>query len=810
MSARRSLLALALQCGALAALLAALAGVAWLDPRSQPRLAVLVDRSDSMPPAAADAALAEVTRAARAAGFGDARILEFAGQAGAEAGAGDAAAAWAALQPSSTDIETALQAALGLHAQSAFDAMVLISDGHASAGDTARGLAAARGAGLPVHWLGVGRPAPAARIAEVSAPRDARAGQPLRLVAPVAAAGPWRLTATARTPGGQVLTARAEGRGGATATLDLEAPPPGPLRVDLALDDTATGAVLDRWPDAALVEIQAAAPLLYADGGAGGAFARSLQRGGWALDRVPATRLDSLADALGGYRAVVLDDIALADAGPRWWQALADAVRRQGLGLLVLGGERSFALGGYRESVLESVLPVLSEPAALRPAVAMVFAVDKSGSMGQGSDGVDRLQWAQRAVIETARGLDDSDALGLVVFDAEPRVLLPLAPVPAARPALARDWPVQARGGTRLAPALQAAIGELEHAPAARRLLVLASDGFVDASPLDALRARIARARIETVVLGIGADADLGALERAVGGVASRLLRVNQPAELPRAMRAGVERVRARVERGTIAAQQRAPLPFAPAQLADWPPVAAHPVTQARPEAMVSVTSASGEPLVAWQQVGQGRVAVVTSGLGPWAPRWLPWREWPRLAGGLAGWVGGQTPTAAMALKVLDRPEGLSVEVDQADGADGPEQPAPSIVVTTPTGAVQTLAAEPVAPGRMRARLPAAGPGLYALTMATAQGSQRLLHLRRAPLEQRSWGLNAQAQAWRTAGLVTDWDAAALTRPRGGDRSRPLDRTLVMLALLLMLAGVAVDRLPALALRGRWRWPPRA
>ena len=174
--------------------------------------------------------------------------------------------------------------------------------------------------------------------------------------------------------------------------------------------------------------------------GSTGSLARSLLGGGWTLNVVPATRLDAHADGLDGYQAVVLDDVAIADASPRFWSALVAAVQDRGLGLMVLGGERSFARGGYRESALESVLPVLSEPAALDQPASVVFAVDKSGSMGQGSGGVDRFQLAQRAVLETARGLGERDSLGLVVFDVVPRVLIPLGPAPAGTVALERDW----------------------------------------------------------------------------------------------------------------------------------------------------------------------------------------------------------------------------------------------------------------------------------------------------------------------------------------------------------------------------------
>ena len=81
--AARTLIALALQLAALVALSLSLLGVSWLDSRSKPRVLVLVDRSESVPRAAGDAALADVVRAEEAAGSGEVQMLEFAGRAGA-------------------------------------------------------------------------------------------------------------------------------------------------------------------------------------------------------------------------------------------------------------------------------------------------------------------------------------------------------------------------------------------------------------------------------------------------------------------------------------------------------------------------------------------------------------------------------------------------------------------------------------------------------------------------------------------------------------------------------------------------------
>lgn len=789
--ASRTWAALALQGGAAAALVLSLLGVAWLDPRSQPAWLVLLDRSDSMPRADADRALSAVRQAAAAAGAGEPQLIEFAGRVDGDA---------AKREPWGTDIEAALHAALEAHARRRLDGLVVVSDAFENAGDAARALRAVRQAKLPLQWMPVARPEPPVRIAEVRAPPQATTGQ--RVHVGVQLAGqfdrPLRVEASLRasdgTPSVAFGTADAKGR----ASLEFDADRPGPWRVDLALEDPVSGQTLERRSDAAVVDVVPRAPMLYVQGSSD-FLARSLTRGGWALDRVPAARLDGLADALPAYRAVVLDDVSIDDAGPRFWSALAEAVRGRGLGLLVLGGERSFARGGYRDSTLESLLPVRAEPPALGQPTAVVFAVDKSGSMGEGSAGVDRFQLAQRAVLETARGLGTGDALGLLVFDAAPRVLIPLGPAAAALPTLERDWAASPHGGTRLAPALLAAIDELERAGSARRVLVLVTDGFVDDASVAELRARLARARIETLVLAVGPDADVAALQRLVGGHdAGWVQRVGQAAELPLAMRSSLERRRSRIERGNIAVAPGEALPFPPGTLQDWPPIAAYAVTRARPEARVAVRSERGDPLIAFQAAGRGRVATVTSGLGPWTPQWLSWRDFPRLAGGLADWSLGST---SRPVNVSDLREGLRVEVDQPFAGDPSDAEALSVTANTPTTQGLTLPMDPVAPGRWRATLPDAGPGLYSFVLAEGGGTRQHWHLRRQRGEADTWGVNPALTAWQAEGLVAAWDPRQLGRGRAGlQAGRPPDRSLLVLGLMLFLAGIVVDRA---------RWPAR-
>jgi Ca-activated chloride channel homolog len=788
----RTVVALALQVAALAALALALLGASWLDSRSRSRVLVLVDRSDSVPRAASDAALAEVVRAAKAAGSGELLLLEFAGRPGAPSAL--PAASVAELQPSETNIETALDAALAAHAQASFASAVMISDGLANVGDTARALQAMREAALPLQWIAVGRAPPETRVSQVLAPDRVMAGQRIQITVQLAGRldRPLRVDATARATTGerQVVSGKPDGEG--RATIELDAGRSGAVLLDVALTDPLSKQMLDAVRDAAVVDVAPSAAILYVRG-SGGALSSSLRAGGWTLNLVPASRLDVRADELDGYRAVVLDDVAISDASPQFWNALVSAVQNRGLGLMVLGGERSFARGGYRQSVLESILPVSSEPAVLDQPASIVFAVDKSGSMGQGSGGVNRFQLAQRAVLDTARSLAERDSLGLVVFDVVPRVLIPLGPARAGTLALARDWQATPNGGTKLAPALESAIGELERSGAGRRMLVVVTDGFIDDSPLAELSARLARSHIEMIALAVGPDADVSALERVVGAEAGLVLRVNEAAELPIVMRSALERRRQRIERGTISVEQRQRLPFQPGTLKDWPAIAAYSVTRSRPDASVAVQSRRGDPLIAWQRSGQGRVVAVTCGFGHWTSQWLQWREWPRLAGGLTDWISGTSQGGALA--VSDLPGALQIEAD-VQAAMGPPPPdSVSIAVKIPTTQERLVATDYVAPGRLRATLPDAGPGLYTFQVSTSFGSQRHLHLRRNRAENEAWGTNPALYAWKTGGLVSDWNPGSLAQHHFDNRALGLvDRSLIGLALALFLSGVLVDR----------------
>lgn len=77
------------------------------------------------------------------------------------------------------------------------------------------------------------------------------------------------------------------------------------------------------------------------------------------VDGFPRTR-----DELFGYRGIILGSIEASSFTGDQLRMIADFVSERGGGLLMLGGRRSFAEGGYAETPLAEALPVVLEPRA--------------------------------------------------------------------------------------------------------------------------------------------------------------------------------------------------------------------------------------------------------------------------------------------------------------------------------------------------------------------------------------------------------------------------------------------------------------
>ena len=179
-------------------------------------------------------------------------------------------------------------------------------------------------------------------------------------------------------------------------------------------------------------------------------------------------------DNLHDFDAVVLDNVPRDQVPATTENALARYVAAGGA-LAMVGGDRSFGLGGWHGSELESILPVIMKPPEHKQRQrALVLIIDKSGSMGR----EEKLDYAKAAARTAASTLKDNDLIEVIGFDSQPFVVVPLEPMSTARPYLGQMIDrLKARGTTYLMPALKQADRDIAGSGAAIKHVVILTDG---------------------------------------------------------------------------------------------------------------------------------------------------------------------------------------------------------------------------------------------------------------------------------------------------------------------------------------------
>ncbi len=703
------------------------------------------------------------------------------------------------VDPGGSNVAAGLTAALGLIDPGQPSDLILVTDGIENLGTASVALERARNAGVSVSVSVVESVQKPLRVEHVVAPERARADQPVWVAATLTSRSDQRVR-VALAVDDRVRTARdvalPAGRPRAVALpfgrlsagahewhLDVAAVPGS----DGSAAGSSTPERLTRT-EAAYINVTGP-PLAAVVSERASGVARALRDNGWLVADVGADTAARMArdpdetagpDFAGRLGVLILDDVSATRLTEGEWRAVTHAVRTDGLGVIVSGGANSFGAGGYRGSVLEAALPVLSEPRRPRPALAVEFVVDTSGSMAA------VMPVAVSAISETARALGARDTVGVVGFDTQARELLPLTDR-AALEQLITAGALRPSGGTRLLPALALAIGALERSPIHKRIVVLLTDGELPEESTAGVERRMRDADISLITLAVGsAGASLQGMVERVDG---RLFDVVAQSRLPALTRRSVEaELRPYLrERATVVPDQR--LPFDVPQV--WPPVDGYATTRSRDGAVVYLRSDRGDPILAAWPVGAGFVAALPGGI---PDRWL--REMPEFVPRLASWVSSRDGSAGLQLRLTRAPGVVRIGADNGAAGDTPRGR-----LVHRDGTEVPLEFDVQAPGRAVATVVSDRPG--PMTANVRLGAESVTH-RFAGGKQFESGRESRVDDWLRAGLVERWpDGRPSTYP-GAPRS--LAQLASSIAPLLLLAGLLRERRSDLA-RRLWRTP---
>lgn len=432
------------------------------------------------------------------------------------------------------------------------------------------------------------------------------------------------------------------------------------------------------------------------------------------------------------YKVIVLNNAHISKIPARLQSSLARYVENGG-GLVVIGGNTSFGLGGYIGSTLEPLLPLRLVPPhqeKKRLNIAVQLVIDKSRSMATDN----RLEFAKASAEEVVRLLLDEDYIGVIGFDEVPFIALPLSPLRSVRStALGRISRLFPTSRTNLFPALDEARRGLSGVNAGRKHIIVLTDGKLP-DPGQYYFDLVKQARFLGITLStimVGAEADDGFLAQLaqIGGGA--FYQTSDPRNLPRVFLSDVKVAsgeRTLKEEPQLSVRP-GPDPIVSTSLASFPSIRGFVETEERATANTELVVRSDEkvyPLLASWKVGKGSsIAFTSDANGRWSSEWMRWDRiqefWSEILESAQA-RQERSRTSNLQFDLRSWVDGGEVVVDLSVFEELPSRELRG-TVTTPRGDRVDIDLVQIKPGNYQARIPDATAGTYRAEIKVADAN---------------------------------------------------------------------------------------
>ena len=401
-------------------------------------------------------------------------------------------------------------------------------------------------------------------------------------------------------------------------------------------------------------------------------------------------------------------------------------VRDLGGGLIMLGGDQSFGLGGYYKSTLEEILPVRSdfEKEKEKPSLAMMLVIDKSGSMG--GEKIEMAKEAARAAVEL---LGPSDKVGVLAFEGENFWVSELHPCTDKGFVLDRIAGLEAGGGTTMAPAMEEAYETLKTAVAKLKHVIILTDGISEPGDFEGIAQAMNADRITVSTVAMGSGADQNLLEEIARTGNGRFYIADDPAQVPQIF--AKETVTA--SKSAINEQPFSPALVRPTQvlselkLDEAPFLLGYVITRPKPTSEVILATESGDPLLAWWRYGLGMsVAFTSDAKARWAAEWLTWPQFGQFWAQVVRHALRKSESRGSLVLVERKGRKAIISIDAIEQPSGKflNQAQTELTLVDPQLSTRKIPMPQVAPGRYQAEIDTARQGTYQLMFSQTKDTQ--------------------------------------------------------------------------------------
>lgn len=533
----------------------------------------------------------------------------------------------------------------------------------------------------------------------------------------------------------------------------------------------------------------------------------ALTEEGILVDIRPPQAVPETLTELQDYDVVVLSNIPASDLNAQQMDVLRAFVRDVGGGLIMLGGDESFGLGGYYKTVVEDVLPVRSdfEKEKEKPGLAMMLVIDKSGSMGG-----QKLELAKDAARGSVELLGDKDQIGVIAFDGMPYWASEMTSAAQKSTVIDRIAAIELGGGTALYPAMQEAFRALQATTSKLKHVIILTDGHSTPGDFEGIAQDMAAMRITVSTVGLG-DVDESLLKRIAEIGNGRAYFCTDATSVPQIF-----------ARETVTASKSAinEDPFLPllaratpvldgVDMGDAPFLLGYVVTQPKPTSeVILVHPETQDPILSWWRYGLGRsVAFTSDARNRWAADWLSWPGFNKFWAQIVRFsLKKSSDSQGMVVDVQRRGNVAQIVVDSMDGnGQFLNQATTKVSVVDPQLQAETLILRQTAPGRYAGEIEMADAGAWNLQVTqTVEGE--IIHQQSRgmvvgyadELRIKSTNVELLTSIAELSGGEFEPSPDAVFRPvpkRHAVSAGPMWPWLLSLALLLFVLDVALRRL---------------
>jgi uncharacterized membrane protein len=447
---------------------------------------------------------------------------------------------------------------------------------------------------------------------------------------------------------------------------------------------------------------------------------------------VEADKIPKDMAGLQKYDGLILSNVSSLKMTKKQMENIRDYVREQGGGLIMLGGEESFGLGGYYRTPIEEALPVTMEVKQKIeiPSLAVVLSIDRSGSMAMTTDEkVTKLDIAKEAAHLVVDLLDDRNEVGVMSWDTEFVWDAPLRPARDKQAIHRSIATIKAGGGTDGYPALKEAYQVLFDRPALLKHVIFLSDGQMTRGDFAGLLRRMAKDKITVSTVAIGKDADVPLMVDVAKWGRGRFYYTEDDSTIPRIFTLETQLA----SKASLVEQPFKATVASPAHEAiqeiDWkeaPPLGGYVATSMKANADLVLMTHQEDPLLATWRYGLGRsVAFTSDAKAKWGVLWVRWGGFNKFWSQVTRWAlrtGTRSDTVATVSRSDDVGEVVVDAIDPKGEFINFLDSQVGVVAPNKTQTVVDL--EQIGPGRYRGRFPAGREGVYLVGMAQRRADQ--------------------------------------------------------------------------------------